>query len=48
MVPPLLWLASERSDGVTGQRFVASRWGSEVTEDAAIKAARENAGWPGT
>jgi NAD(P)-dependent dehydrogenase (short-subunit alcohol dehydrogenase family) len=44
IVPPLLWLASERSDGVTGERFVASRWHSEVTEDAAIKAARENAG----
>ena len=47
MVPPLLWLASERSDGVTGERFVASRWRSDLTEDAAINAARENAGWPG-
>jgi 3-oxoacyl-[acyl-carrier protein] reductase len=46
MVPPLLWLVSNRSDGVTGQRFVASRWSSEVTEDEAMKAARENAGWP--
>jgi len=48
MVPPLLWLASERSDGVTGQRFVASRWRAEMAEDEAIKAARETAGWPGT
>src|ERR1019366_713487 len=48
MVAPLLWLTSERSDGITGQRFVASRWHSEVTEDTAIEAARENAGWPGT
>lgn len=38
----------KRSDDVTGQRFVASRWRAEVTEDAAIKAARENTGWPGT
>ena len=48
MVPPLLWLASERSDGITGQRFVASRWRAEMAEEEAIKAARENAGWPGT
>jgi len=48
MVPPLLWLASKRSDGVTGQRFVASRWRIDGTEEEAVKAARENAGWPGT
>jgi NAD(P)-dependent dehydrogenase (short-subunit alcohol dehydrogenase family) len=48
MVPPLLWLASERSDGVTGERFVAQRWRIDGTEEEAVKAARENAGWPGT
>jgi NAD(P)-dependent dehydrogenase (short-subunit alcohol dehydrogenase family) len=47
MVPPLLWLASERSDNVTGQRFNAARWRSDVAETEAIEAARENAGWPG-
>jgi 3-oxoacyl-[acyl-carrier protein] reductase len=26
IVPPLLWLASAASDGVTGRRFDASRW----------------------
>lgn len=26
MVPPLLWLASTKSDGVTGQRFSAADW----------------------
>jgi hypothetical protein len=26
MVPPILWLASERSDGVTGMRFNAAKW----------------------
>lgn len=35
MVPPLLYLASARSDGVTGRRFVATLW-----------PAAEPAGWP--
>ena len=35
MVPPLLWLASARSDGVTGRRFTATLW-----------PAPEPAGWP--
>src|SRR5258708_36513800 len=26
MVPPLLWLASESANGVTGHRFVANLW----------------------
>jgi NAD(P)-dependent dehydrogenase (short-subunit alcohol dehydrogenase family) len=36
MVAPLLWLASPRSDGVTGKRVVANRWRDE-TPDAAIE-----------
>jgi len=39
MVPPLLWLASTKSDGVTGRRFVAAQW----REDQAGAAAA--AGW---
>jgi NAD(P)-dependent dehydrogenase (short-subunit alcohol dehydrogenase family) len=39
MVPPLLWLASAKSDGVTGRRFVAAEW----REDQAGAAA--TAGW---
>lgn len=35
VVPPLLYLASSRSDGVTGRRFVATLW-----------PAAEPAGWP--
>jgi 3-oxoacyl-[acyl-carrier protein] reductase len=38
MVPPLLWLASRRSDGVTGRRFVAASWREDNPEAAA-------AGW---
>jgi 3-oxoacyl-[acyl-carrier protein] reductase len=47
MVPPLLWLASPRSDGVTGRRFVASLWRADLSEAEAARAAQENAGWPG-
>jgi NAD(P)-dependent dehydrogenase (short-subunit alcohol dehydrogenase family) len=47
MVPPLLWLASERSDGVTGMRFAASQWRGDLPEAEAALAARQNAGWPG-
>jgi NAD(P)-dependent dehydrogenase (short-subunit alcohol dehydrogenase family) len=38
MVPPLLWLASARSDSVTGRRFVAANWREDNPEAAA-------AGW---
>jgi NAD(P)-dependent dehydrogenase (short-subunit alcohol dehydrogenase family) len=38
MVPPLLWLASTKSDGVTGKRFVAANWQADRPEGAA-------AGW---
>jgi NAD(P)-dependent dehydrogenase (short-subunit alcohol dehydrogenase family) len=26
VVPPLLWITSTKSDGVTGQRFIATKW----------------------
>jgi hypothetical protein len=39
MVAPLLWLASTRSDGVTGKRVTANRWRDEAPDDA-----NENAG----
>jgi len=35
MVPPLRWLASAKSDGVTGRRFVATRWREDSPEEAA-------------
>jgi NAD(P)-dependent dehydrogenase (short-subunit alcohol dehydrogenase family) len=38
MVPPLRWLASTKSDGVTGRRIIASNW----REDGPVAAA---AGW---
>ena len=34
MVPPMLWLASSQSDGVTGKRVVANRWRDEAPVEA--------------
>jgi NAD(P)-dependent dehydrogenase (short-subunit alcohol dehydrogenase family) len=45
VVPPLLWLASERSDGVTGMRFVAAQWRADLSANEAAAAARDDAGW---
>jgi len=43
MGPPIVWLASERSDGISGRRFVAARWRTDLPE----REAAEAAGWPG-
>jgi NAD(P)-dependent dehydrogenase (short-subunit alcohol dehydrogenase family) len=45
MVPPLLWLASPDSDGMTGRRLVATRWRSDLDGREAAEAASEAAGW---
>jgi len=45
MVSPLLWLASDASDGVTGRRLDASRWRGELSEAEAAEAAMDDAGW---
>ncbi|MFV1919674.1 SDR family oxidoreductase [Sphingomonas sp. MJ1 (PH-R8)] len=45
VVPPLLWLASEASSGVTGGRLDASRWKGEGSEADAAAAAMDDAGW---
>jgi NAD(P)-dependent dehydrogenase (short-subunit alcohol dehydrogenase family) len=41
MVPPLLWLASEASNGTTGKRLIANRWQADTDHLAAV----ESAGW---
>ena len=39
MIPPLLWLSSALSDGVTGGRFVGKLWDANLrVEDAAVRA----------
>jgi NAD(P)-dependent dehydrogenase (short-subunit alcohol dehydrogenase family) len=43
IVPALLWLASTRSDGITGKRVIANRW---LEGDLApVGEAMEDAGW---
>ena len=42
MVPPLVWLCSNASDGVTGQRFIGMRWDKNLPPEEAAK----NAGAP--
>ena len=32
MVPPLIWLASDQSSGVTGQRIIATEWSDALAE----------------
>jgi 3-oxoacyl-[acyl-carrier protein] reductase len=45
MVPPLLWLASQAADQVTGDRFVATLWDSSLPPEQASERARSRAGW---
>ena len=45
MGPPIVWLASERSDSVTGRRFVAARWRTDLPEAEAAEVASDEAGW---
>ena len=47
IVPPLLWLASSESDGVTGRRLVATRWRTDLRGCEAADAAADPAGWGG-
>jgi 3-oxoacyl-[acyl-carrier protein] reductase len=47
MITPLLWLASEKSDHVTGMRIIASRWRNDIPESIAANVASETAGWRG-
>jgi NAD(P)-dependent dehydrogenase (short-subunit alcohol dehydrogenase family) len=42
MVAPLIWLCSNASDGVNGQRFIGMRWDKNLPPEEAAK----NAGAP--
>jgi NAD(P)-dependent dehydrogenase (short-subunit alcohol dehydrogenase family) len=46
MGPPMRWLASTASDGVTGQRFVAANWDPGKDDAEAAKASGAPIGWP--
>jgi NAD(P)-dependent dehydrogenase (short-subunit alcohol dehydrogenase family) len=45
MIPPLLWLASEAANGVTGSRFVANLWDAALPPEQAAEKSRMTAGW---
>jgi NAD(P)-dependent dehydrogenase (short-subunit alcohol dehydrogenase family) len=45
MIPPLLWLVSETSQGVTGNRFDAQLWDSSIPRAQAAEKAGGAAGW---
>jgi NAD(P)-dependent dehydrogenase (short-subunit alcohol dehydrogenase family) len=45
MVAPLLWLCSDASDGVTGQRFIGARWDQALPPAEAAKKAGAPAAW---
>lgn len=47
MRAPVAWLASTRSDGVTGCRFVAREWDSSLAPDEAAARIKAPAAWPG-
>ncbi|MGO4871578.1 MAG: SDR family NAD(P)-dependent oxidoreductase [Roseiarcus sp.] len=44
VVPIVVWLASESSAGVTGKRFDASKWRSDLSPDEAARLCAEPAG----
>ncbi len=45
MVPPLLWLCSNESDGVSGQRFIGMRWDTKLPPAEAAKIAGAPTAW---
>jgi len=47
MAAPIVWLASESSDKVTGRRFIAARWNPALTGEQAAQAAGAPAAWGG-
>jgi 3-oxoacyl-[acyl-carrier protein] reductase len=47
MAAPIVWLASDASDHITGHRFIAARWNSALTGEQAAQAAGAPAAWGG-
>jgi NAD(P)-dependent dehydrogenase (short-subunit alcohol dehydrogenase family) len=45
MIPPLLWLCSNVSDGVNGQRFIGIKWDKNLPPAEAAKQAGAPAAW---
>jgi len=47
MGPPIAWLASDSSDRVTGKRFIAARWNTQLSAELAAQAAGSPVAWSG-
>jgi len=45
MVPPVLWLCSEQSDGVTGMRFIGKDWDRHLPDADAARQSGEAVAW---
>jgi NAD(P)-dependent dehydrogenase (short-subunit alcohol dehydrogenase family) len=45
MVAPLIWLCSNASDGVNGQRFIGAQWDKSLPPNEAAKKAGAPAAW---
>ena len=45
MIPPLLWLCSNASDGVNGQRFIGIKWDKNLPPAEAAKQSGAPAAW---
>lgn len=45
VVPPLIWLVSEASDGISGKRLNASKWKANLDLATNIANTIEPAGW---
>jgi 3-oxoacyl-[acyl-carrier protein] reductase len=46
MAAPIVWLASSRSDGITGSRFIARDWDTNLDGARAAEKCRAPAAWP--
>ncbi len=46
MVPPVRWLASDRSAATTGRRFIAALWDDSLSAEHAAEKAGAPIGWP--
>jgi NAD(P)-dependent dehydrogenase (short-subunit alcohol dehydrogenase family) len=46
MGPPIAWLASPASDGITGCRFIARDWDTKLPPGEAAARVRAPIGWP--
>jgi 3-oxoacyl-[acyl-carrier protein] reductase len=47
MAAPMIWLASEASNTVTGRRIVAAKWNPTLWTDQAAQAASSPVAWTG-